>query len=249
MGAVTEKDNRWIVRNKPKPDAKIRLFCFPHAGGSAAMFFAWSGLLPETIEVIGLQLPGRRQRVREVPFTRMGPLIKAAAEAVTPFLDRPYAIFGQSVGALMGFELGRALDHRGIPPAHLFVSACSAPHLHAPDPIHALPEPEFIAAIQHFNGTPKEILAHEELMRQLLPTLRADLAVSETYHYEEGLLPCPITAFGGREDQIVPAENIAGWGLHTKADFTQVMFPGGHFYLQASQDALVRRVALELPQI
>ena len=241
------KDNPWIVRSKPLPDAALRLFCLPHAGGSAAMFFAWPALLPDTVEVVGLQLPGRGRRVREGSFTRMEPLVEAAGEAVVPLLDRPYAIFGQSLGALMGFELARILARKGYPPKHLFVSACSAPHLHAPDPhIHALPDVEFLAALQQFNGTPQEILEHEELMRQLIPTFRADFAVSETYRFIGGPVSCPITALGGSEDRIVPAESLAAWGQHTVGAFDRVMYPGGHFYLQANQGLLLQRVGLEL---
>jgi medium-chain acyl-[acyl-carrier-protein] hydrolase len=185
--------------------------------------------------------------VKETTFNRMGPLVESAVEAVSSLLDRPYAIFGQSLGALVGFELGRALTERRYPPAHLFVSACSAPHLHAPHPaIHALPDAEFLTALERFVGTPPEVLQHEELMRQLMPGLRADFAVSETYHYSEGPLHRPITAFGALEDRIVPAESLAGWRQHTLAGFNQVMYPGGHFYLQDSRAALLQRMVLEL---
>jgi len=240
-------DNPWIVRSKPHPDPSLRLFCFPHAGGSAAMFFAWPALLPEAVEVIALQLPGRGRRVREAPHTRMKPLVADIRDAVGPFLDRPYAVFGQSLGALIGFELACALAAGGYAPKHFFVSACSAPHLHAPDPqIHALPDAAFLSALQQMNGTPQEILEHEELMRQLLPAFRADFALSETYRYSEGALACPITAFGGHEDRLVPAANLAAWRQHTTAAFSQTMYPGGHFYLQGSQGVLLQRVSLDL---
>ncbi len=239
--------NPWIVRSRPQPEAEVRLFCLPHAGGSAAMFFAWPALLPDSVEVVGLQLPGRGRRIREAGYTRMTPLVEAAGEAVAPLLDRPYALFGQSLGALIGFELGRALAGRGRPPQHLFVSACSAPHLHAPDPpLHALPEAEFLAALQRFNGTPREIFEHQELMQQLIPVFRADFAVSETYAYAGGILSCPITAFGGLEDRIVAAESLDGWRRQTEAAFERVMFPGGHFYLPAIQGALLERVSQAL---
>ncbi len=240
-------DNPWIVRSKPHPDPSLRLFCFPHAGGSAAMFFAWPALLPEAVEVVGLQLPGRGRRVREAPFTRMAPLVDAVRNAVVPFMDRPYAVFGQSLGALVGFELARALAEGGSSPEHLFVSACSAPHLHAPDPqLHALPDAEFWAAVEQFNGTPQEVLQHEELMRQLLPIFRADFALSETYQFTEGQVSFPITVFGGLEDQIVEAESLEGWRQHTAAGFDQVMYPGGHFYLQASQGVVLKKVGRAL---
>jgi medium-chain acyl-[acyl-carrier-protein] hydrolase len=211
------------------------------------MFFTWPALLPESIEVIGLQLPGRGRRLKEIPHTRMEPLVGSAKEAVIPLLDCPYAIFGHSVGALMGFELTRALAEEGYRPDHLFVSACSPPHLHAPDPlIHALPEAEFIAALKRLDGTPQEILQHDELMRQLIPALRADFAVSETYRDIGNPAQCPITAFGGVEDRIVPPERLPDWRQHTESAFDLVLLPGDHFYLSTSRGALLHKIGLIL---
>ncbi len=146
-----------------------------------------------------MQLPGRESRLRDPCFTGLEPLV----QALPPYLDMPYAFFGHSLGALIGFELARALVRESRPgPVHLFVSDHSAPQIQNPDPpIHQLPEPDFIKKLRHLNGTPGEVLQHAELMALLLPVLRADFAINETYVYIPGsLLDCPISAFGGLQD-------------------------------------------------
>src|SRR5438552_7109196 len=118
----------WLACLKPRPHAAVRLFCFPYAGGGASAFRCWPDALPASIEVCPVQLPGRETRFREPPYTRLAPLAEALGHALRPFLDRPFAFFGHSMGALVAFELTRWLRRAGGPqPAHLFVSACAAP--------------------------------------------------------------------------------------------------------------------------
>ena len=214
--------NSWVTCPKPNPQASLRLFCFPYAGGKAVSFRAWSSGLPTTVEVCPVELPGRGSRLMEVPFTQFEPLISALAQALLPYLDKPFAFFGHSMGALVSFELARLLRQKyGLSPVHLFVSGRGAPQVvPVPDPpIHALPEPAFLEKLRGLNGTPEAVLENAKLMQLLLPMLRADFAVIETYVYvPEPPLNCPITAFSGWQDRKVSFDLIADECLLLSAD-------------------------------
>jgi len=229
----------WLWRPRPNPQAAGRLFCFPCAGRGASLFRGWAERVPAAIEVCAVQYPGREQRLREAPFTRMPDLVAGVAEALWPLLDRPYAVFGHSIGALVGFECARQLRRQGHPePAHLMLGARRAAHVpERHEPIGHLPQTEFIAAIrERYDGIPAEVLRHPDLMDLLLPTLRADIQLLEGYtHAEEHPLGCAITCFGGREDREATLQDLEGWREHTTGAFAVRMFPGGHFFLQSAQ--------------
>lgn len=239
----------WIVRRSPGAEARLRLFCFPYAGGGASIYRTWGQSLPAEVDVCPVQLPGRESRLRETPFDRLAPLVSTLADVLSPHMDRPFAFYGYSNGALMAFELARELRRRGMrAPGHLFLAACPAAHLPDRDPpIHALPEPELIAELRRLNGTPEEVLANRELMSLLMPLFRADSAIHETYvHQPEEPLDVPITAIGGTEDPKAGREEIEAWGLHTRAAFAARMIPGDHFFIHGSQPLVLRDLAQEL---
>lgn len=244
--------NSAIIRLRPQPQARLRLFCFPYSGAGAALFVPWANSLPAEIDVCPVQLPGREQRLAEAPATRMEPLVAAIAPALLPYLDRPFAFFGHSMGALLGFELARALrrDH-GRLPALLVVSGHRAAHLPDPHPpAHALPKAELLAELRRLNGTSREVLDHPELLEIILPILRADFAVCETYSYQsEPSLECPIVAFGGLEDRDVTREEVASWREQTSAGFTLRMFPGDHFFLNTARHLVLQTLARELLRV
>jgi surfactin synthase thioesterase subunit len=226
-----------------------RLFCFPYAGGGASIFRRWRTGLPPIIEVCPVQLPGREHRIHEPPFTGLAPLVEAIAAAIPPWLDLPYAVYGHSNGALIGFELIRELRRQGAPsPFHLFVSGARAPHLRNPDPpLYDLDDDRFITALRRLNGTPDALLQDPEMLRLMLPLLRADLKVGETYSYTpEAPLECPISAFGGREDAEVAAADIDAWRTETIAQFAASMLPGDHFFLRTSETLLLRELSARL---
>lgn len=241
--------DRWITRPRPSPRARLRLFCLAHAGGGASTFRGWADVLPAEVEVCPVQLPGRENRVAEPAFDRLEPLVDALAEAVDPYLDLPFALFGHSNGALIGFELSRLLRARGKPlPAHLFASGRRAPDLPAETaPIHALPEPEFLAELGQLGGLPPAVLEHRELLGLLVPLLRADVAIHETYAFrEEAPLPVPLSAYGGLTDVKVSRDQLQAWARHTEGPFVLRMFPGGHFYVQENRDTLLRTLSADL---
>jgi medium-chain acyl-[acyl-carrier-protein] hydrolase len=241
--------DRWITRPRPLPRARLRLFCLAHAGGGASAFRGWADALPPDVEVCPVQLPGRENRIGEPAFDRLEPLVAALAQAVDPWLDLPFALFGHSNGALIGFELARLLRSRGRPgPRHLFASGRRAPDLPADRaPIRALPEGEFLAELQELGGLPPALLEHRELLELLVPTLRADVAIHETYDFAEAPpLECGITAYGGVADPKVSRAQLEAWGRHTAGPFVMREFPGGHFYLQEDRPAVLRTLSADL---
>jgi medium-chain acyl-[acyl-carrier-protein] hydrolase len=188
----------------------------------------------------------------EAPFTKMRALIPALAGGLLPYLDKPFAFFGHSLGAIIGFELARYLRrHHKLEPRYLFVSAAPAPHLREQEkPIHALPEPEFISELAKLNGTPREVLESEELMQLVLPTLRADFALSEKYTYRNGPpLDCPIAAFGGGRDANVTRAHLEAWRAHSATAFSLNIIPGDHFFLHAGQARLLALLSKKLSRL
>jgi len=239
----------WIAGRKPNPRARVRLFCFPYAGGSALMFRTWSNALPADVEVCPVQLPGRSARLMERPFTDLSRLIEVLAQALAPLLDKPFAFFGHSLGALIGFELARRLRRQyGVNPVRLLVSAGRPPQVpHRGAPIHNLPRKEFLAELRRLDGTLAEVFEHEELLEIILPLLRADFAVYETYVYSnEAPLNCPISTFGGLEDREISASDLEAWRDQTTAAFSLRMLPGDHFFLNTHQPLLLRILSQEL---
>lgn len=243
---------RWISRRLPQTQSRLRLFCFPYAGGGAPVFRSWPDKLPEGVELCAIQLPGRGPRLMETPFSNMAALVSALTDEILPFFDKPFALFGHSMGAWIGFELARSLQStHGIEPLHLFVSGARAPQVPSRAvPLHNLSEAEFIEALGTLKGTPKEVLEHPELMQLMIPILRADFEVCETYAFREGaVLNCPITAFGGLQDRRLLRSDLKAWGEQTAAHFSMQMFPGDHFFLHTSQALLLPKLGAELKQL
>ncbi len=230
--------DRWLPTIRRPSRGGMRLFCFPYAGGGASVFRDWTAALSDSVQVCPVQLPGRETRFGEPPFTRLPNLIAALAESLNHYVDQPFALFGHSLGALVAFELARNLCRQGRrAPVHLFVSGCRAPHLaHTDRWAHTLPDGAFRDELRRLNGTPAELLDNDELMDLLLPTLRADFALFETYDYRSGSpLRCPITALGGRDDEGITREDLDAWHTHTRARFQRRVLPGDHFFLRNAQ--------------
>jgi medium-chain acyl-[acyl-carrier-protein] hydrolase len=242
----------WLVIPRENPSARLRLFCFPYAGGTAMTYRRWPECLPGGVEVCAVQPPGRGDRLREKPFVSLLPLVRAIAAAIAPRLDKPFAFFGHSMGAMVSFELARHLraEWRRLP-AHLFISGRRAPQLDRSERVtYNLPESEFIDSLRDLNGTPPEVLEHRELMQLMSPLLRADFAVCQTYDYRhEPPLDCPLTAFGGLSDREVSRRQLEAWREQTSAPLVLRMLPGDHFFLNSAQSTLLSLLSHELNKI
>jgi medium-chain acyl-[acyl-carrier-protein] hydrolase len=222
----------------------MRLFCLPFAGGGSAIFHAWRAHLSADIELAKIQLPGRETRLREKAYTRMAALIEALTQALLPWLDRPFAFFGHSMGALIAFELSRALRRQhGMSPCHIFVSGFRAPQLPPPEEVTGLPDAHFIERMRQYGGIPELVFQDPELLEIFLPILRADFELLDTYAYQpEEPLDCPLTAFGGDHDPKVSADKILAWQTQTAGEFTSHILPGGHFFINESQAQLLEHL-------
>ncbi len=249
---MTEKLDTWFAYRRPNLQAHARLFCFPYAGGGASIFANWSNFLPAWIEVCPIQLPGRENRIGETPLKRLSVLVDELVEALLPVLDLPFTFFGHSMGALVSFELTRQLRKRNLSlPSRLFLSGCGAPQMsNLEPPIYHLPREEFIAAVRRLNGTPEEVWQHEELVKILLPYLRADFEIVDTYIYQPDVpLTIPITVYGGQQDRKVQPERLGAWSEQTTKTCVVRIFPGDHFFLRSSRKPLLTTLSQELKPI
>lgn len=246
---TVDKTIPWLAGSRPNRAAKLRLFCFPYAGGGALTYRNWARNLPAQVDVCAVQLPGRGSRLLEPPFTEMEPLVKAILRELRSYLDMPFAFFGHSMGAIISFELARLLrrEHAALP-VHLFVSGRSAPQVSKPrTSTYGLGNAEFIEELLRLKGTPPEVLNHPDLMQVVMPLLRADFELIETYTYTyEPPLSIPLAAFGGLADLENSRESLAGWRAQTTAEFSLRMLPGDHFYLTSSEELLLSVLAREL---
>jgi medium-chain acyl-[acyl-carrier-protein] hydrolase len=240
----------WIRRFERAAPAEFRLYCFPFAGGSAGSYLPWCSSAPDTLELAAVQLPGRQDRLGEPPCTdirELAPILAAAVERDAA--GRPYALFGHSLGALLAFETARELRRSGAPPpGALAVAGHRAPHW-PPElpPVHGLPESQFVGKLQEIGGMAPELVAHQEFMRVLLPTLRADFTMAETYQYVPGPpLAAPVIALGGDEDALASLPGIRAWGEVTTAGAVIRAYPGGHFFPWQHAAAILQVVAAAL---
>jgi medium-chain acyl-[acyl-carrier-protein] hydrolase len=233
----------------PSPQSSvIRLFCVPNAGSGPTVFRGWRERFSPEVEAIVIQLPGREARFHDPPYRRIEPLVKDLAQAVIPWLaeNQPFAFFGNSLGGLIAYETLLEIRRRsGREALHLFVSATGAPHCEAPlPPIGHLDDRGLVRAVnERYGRIPAPILADEEFLEAVLPTLRADICLLEAYRRRDPEpVSCPITAFAGTCDITVPKEHVEAWREQTLGSFERVLLDESHFYLQSAREILTRRV-------
>lgn len=244
----------WIRgRTGGRAEAAIRLLCFPFAGGGASAFGGWQSCFPDKVEVCAIQYPGREIRWGEAPPESLDGLVSEMAEDLEAFWEAgPFALLGHSYGALVAFELARSLVARGAPiPLRLFLSGARAPHLLARQPMHGLPDREFLARLRRYDGMPEEVLRDRDLMALSLPILRHDFRLFESHRYREadplpGPLPVPLSVFGGLGDANVPIADLLAWSVQTGKAFRSRFFEGNHFFLFRSVPAVTEAIVTDL---
>jgi medium-chain acyl-[acyl-carrier-protein] hydrolase len=222
---------------------------FPHAGGGPAWYAVWGDDLPPDIELKVLHLPGRGSRHAEAPATDFSALITTLSRELVTVIDVPYILYGHSLGALIAFETAREMSKSGRErPERLIVSGCPAPHLIANrPPISDLPEAAFIEELRRLGGTPPEVLDNSELLQLVLPSLRSDMALFESYILADNApLDCPITALGGSEDKIADRNELEGWRAYTVEGFSVALFDGDHFFIRRHRGGIARILAAEI---
>lgn len=238
------KAHPWFPLGGPTAQARVSLFCLPHAGGGASAFARWRRHLPPAIDLLALQAPGREERIDEAPCESMAALSAGLAGAMAPYLGRPYALFGHSVGAAVAFELARQLPRK---PSHLFLSSWTARAAPArPASRLQLSDRDFLAAMARYGGIPAAVARDAGMMAVLLKPMRADVQILENYAPAiPPRLDCPATILGGRDDPVVAPQQLHRWAGRLQAP-PPVLFPGGHFYLRDCAPAVLALVVSTL---
>jgi medium-chain acyl-[acyl-carrier-protein] hydrolase len=241
------KNSKWLVRSGVNKNVDFRLFCFSYAGGNAATFRRWHNKFTDNVEVVSIQLPGRANRFGEPVITEMEPLVDQVLNAVSGCLDKPYALFGHSLGSRIAFQLAVECSKNGLRmPCHFIASASRSPDLPIGiGDIYKLPDEEFLTEMGKLNGTPLSILKNKELMQMLLPQLKADFCLAYEYQYADDIkLDIPVSVFGGEEDTDIAYSQLQSWDKYfvTPPDIT--MFEGGHFFIEDENSGIVDKVNL-----
>lgn len=239
---MKDTPSRWFIREVRVPTPACRVFCFPYAGGSAAIYRGWHAGLPSSAELLAVELPGRGAHFNATPIASLTRLSARLADAVAPLMDAPAVFFGHSNGALMSYALAVELSRRGLPsPQRIVLSAKRPPHLDAGDPVHDLPTPQFVEKLRTLDGTPPEILSDPDLLDLFLPALRADFAISETYRHE----PCaPLASravlMGSERDPNVSLSQLREWDRYFVHEPALHVIEGDHFFVHDARDAILR---------
>ncbi len=220
--------------------ALVRLFCLPYAGGSARIYSEWHRLLPDWIDVVPVELPGRGFRFGEPVREHLDELVADVRRTVAPKLDRPFAVFGHSLGAMLGFELVRELDRDGERAVHFYPSGAGAPHLPPRNPAPKVSRDAMRAHLAGLGGTPRELVENDELMDLMMPVLLADFTIADSYRRPaEATLDCPVTAFCGVDDGEAPPTDVVAWRRHVRGPFAVRFLPGGHFFVDTARAELL----------
>ncbi|EST37921.1 hypothetical protein N566_10395 [Streptomycetaceae bacterium MP113-05] len=222
----------WIRRFFPSDGAAVQLICLPHAGGSAPFYRPVAQALNPSVEVLAVQYPGRQDRRREPMLDSIGALADGVAAAVRDAVDRPFALFGHSMGATLAFEVALRLEGTGNRPLRVFASGRRAPSTHRDEQVHKRDDDGIIAELRTLSGTDQRVFGDEELLRMVLPAIRNDYRAAETYTCPPDVrVEAPITVLSGEDDPKASREEVEAWRTHTSGEFDLQMYPGGHFFL------------------
>jgi surfactin synthase thioesterase subunit len=239
--------SQWFRRVDARPAAALRLVCFPHAGGSAAFFRTWTERLSPGIEMAAVQYPGRADRLDEAVVHDAETQVRRIVAALPQLADRPLALFGHSMGAILAYEVARSLEAAGTPPAHLFVSGCRAAHVPGERRVSELDDDKLVDVLTWMGGTDTTLLADPDLREMVLPYVRGDFRLVETYRHVPGpLLRTPVTSIVGEDDKVATIDAAARWAELTTGAFAQRVFPGDHFYLVPHRDKVIAEIEARL---
>jgi medium-chain acyl-[acyl-carrier-protein] hydrolase len=241
--------NPWFAYANLRPRARVRLFCLPSAGAGAIVYRHWADFLPAFIELCPVQLPGRGTRSCEPPIVSMNLLVDVLNKEIAAYCNKPFAFFGHSMGAVISFEVVHKLRSAGCrEPVHLFLSGRQAPQIPRRGELtFNLSEADFVARLRRLKGMQESVFESRELLDFLLPLLRADFELVETYEYiPKPKLTCPITVFGGLSDQEVNAHDLQAWHNQSCGPFQMHMFAGDHFFLHYETKMLIHRIVEQL---
>lgn len=228
---------------------RVRLICFPYAGGGPYIFQKWSAWLPSHVGLYAVNLPGRGMRLQHAPIKQLKPIVDAVVKELHTLRDMPFAFFGHSMGALVAFETARALCRQGLAgPRLLVASGCIPPQMaDQRERLHHLPDEAFLQKLKELGGTPKEILQSKELMALLMPTLRADFSVIDNYQYQPDVpLACPITVVSGAHDERARGAMMSDWSAQTSHMLSLQELQGGHFFIHTAEAELGKIVTRDV---
>jgi pyochelin biosynthetic protein PchC len=236
----------WFRRYRRVSEPRVRLVCFPYAGGSASVYRSWPHRLPDDVEVLAVQYPGRQDRLREPCVDRMDRLATLVASALLPFLDRPLALFGHSMGASLAHEVAVRLERsHGADIVLLLVSARLPPRHHGPRDVHHDDE-TLLADVRMLDPINSAVLDDPDMRELMLPVIRADYQVADSYRPSQPLVQVPVVAYAGDADPTVGVGQLRAWSEITTAGFALAVFPGDHFYLVSGEAGLVADIGTRL---
>ena len=224
----------WLEHFTEKENASLHLLAFPHAGGAAHFFRPLTRHMPHDVALSAVQLPGRWNRSAETAATSIDLLLPELLKGIRPALQQPYVFFGHSLGALLAYSLSRQLFAEAELLPRLLVVSASPLHTDAINQLLQLSDQGLVEELRKkFGGLPEELVAEPDMLKFIIPTIRADLTLAASFQFRPGpLLPCPLLAIGGTQDTTTRPEELYTWRKVTSAKFSLHLFEGGHFYLE-----------------
>lgn len=230
-------------------NAKVRLFCFHYGGGSGVSFYPWISKIPNFVELMVVELPGRGNNMSQPLLTKVHDITILLVEEIKYYLDKPFVFFGHSLGSLISFELTKAMKGQNLPlPVHLMLSGSMAPHtLHKRRHICHLDDEAFSKQLKIYNGIPQEVQNESSFMDMFLPIIRADMSIIENYKYSPSRpLECDITTITGKDDPTVSVEDAKAWGHHTSLSYNHYNLNGDHFFIKTALQQVINIILQEI---
>ncbi|MER5585454.1 alpha/beta fold hydrolase [Streptomyces asoensis] len=248
MHRATAQFEKWVSVSHPAPLSSVRLACLPYAGGSASFFFPVSRALHPSVEVLALQYPGRQTRLHEPRIDNVPEFANQIFAALRHLDDKPLALFGHSMGAVLAYEVALRMQDAGLPaPVRLFASGRRAPSRGAGGRVHTGSDAELVSELRELSGTNEMLLGDPEVLAMILPAIRSDYTAIERYRHEPGRrLDCPVTVLTGDRDPRVSLDEAEAWAEHTTGTSETKVFRGGHFFLVDHMAEVVGLVARRL---